>query len=359
MLSSTTSYGLLFFGLFMSTVLATPSYIKYESVSGYFLQDLDSTNDTTFNFMTTNFGLRNRTYTSSSSSTDGTTENQTQWERFAKHVWQLNEESDYGVEYKVLFIGRHGEGYHNTAESYYGTPAWNCYYSQMDGNDTITWADAQLTPKGIAQAQAVNAFWAKQITEQSIPTPQKFYSSPLSRCCATAALTFTGLTLPASQPFIPQVKELLREWISGHTCDRRSNMSYIAANYPTFTFEEGFQEVDPLWNATFVETTSAQNERSRSVLDDIFMNDPSTYISITTHSGEAASILSVLGHRPFSLSTGAVIPILVRAETVTGRPPFPTRQPWTVISTCATPPPSPTPTTDDIERSAARMMRIQ
>ncbi|KAK9386028.1 histidine phosphatase superfamily [Lipomyces mesembrius] len=344
----------------MSTVLATPSYIKYESVPGYFLQDLDSTNATTFNFMTTNFGLRNRTYTSSSNSTEvGTTENQTQWERFARQVWQLNEESDYGVEYKVLFIGRHGEGYHNTAESYYGTPAWNCYYSQLDGNGTVTWADAQLTPNGITQAQAVNAFWAKEITEQNIPTPQKFYTSPLSRCCATAALTFTGLSLPASQPFIPEVKELLREWISGHTCDRRSNMSYIKANYPTFTFEEGFQEVDPLWNATFVETSSAQNERSRSVLDDIFMNDPSTYISITTHSGEAASMLSVLGHRPFSLSTGAVIPILVRAETVLGRPPFPTRQPWTVISTCATLPPSPTPTTDEAKWSGARMMRIQ
>ncbi|KAK9386672.1 histidine phosphatase superfamily [Lipomyces mesembrius] len=278
----------------MSTVLATPSYVKYETVPGYFLQDLDSTKATTFNF--------------------------TQWERFARQVWQLNEESHYEVEYKVLFIGRHGEGYHNTAESYY---------------------DAQLTPNGITQAQAVNAFWAKQITEEKIPTPQKFYTSPLSRCCATAALTFTGLTLPASQPFIPEVKELLREWII--ICPILQRIIRL------FTFEEGFQEVDPLWNATFVETSSAQNERSRTVLDDIFMNDPSTYNSITTHSGEAASMLSVL----------AVIPILVRAETVTGRPPFRTWQPWTMISTCAMPPPSPTPTTDDVKWSGARMMRIQ
>jgi hypothetical protein len=27
--------------------------------------------------------------------------------------------------YKVLFMGRHGEGFHNAAESYYGTPSWN------------------------------------------------------------------------------------------------------------------------------------------------------------------------------------------------------------------------------------------
>jgi hypothetical protein len=29
------------------------------------------------------------------------------------------------VQYKVLFMGRHGEGWHNAAESFYGTPAWN------------------------------------------------------------------------------------------------------------------------------------------------------------------------------------------------------------------------------------------
>jgi hypothetical protein len=30
-----------------------------------------------------------------------------------------------GIQYKVLFMGRHGEGWHNAAESFYGTPAWN------------------------------------------------------------------------------------------------------------------------------------------------------------------------------------------------------------------------------------------
>ena len=47
--------------------------------------------------------------------------------------------------YKVLFLGRHGDGIHNAAESYYGTPAWNCYYSELDGNGTVVWADALLT----------------------------------------------------------------------------------------------------------------------------------------------------------------------------------------------------------------------
>jgi hypothetical protein len=49
----------------------------------------------------------------------------TQWERFHHQVVKLNEESAKNVEYKVLFLGRHGEGWHNAAETYYGTPAWN------------------------------------------------------------------------------------------------------------------------------------------------------------------------------------------------------------------------------------------
>jgi hypothetical protein len=28
----------------------------------------------------------------------------------------------------IRWTGRHGEGYHNVAESYYGTPAWNVSY---------------------------------------------------------------------------------------------------------------------------------------------------------------------------------------------------------------------------------------
>jgi hypothetical protein len=39
----------------------------------------------------------------------------------------------------VLFLARHGEGYHNTAEEFYGTSAWDCYWSLQNGNSTITW----------------------------------------------------------------------------------------------------------------------------------------------------------------------------------------------------------------------------
>lgn len=212
-------------------------------------------------------------------------------------------------------MGRHGEGYHNAAETFYGTPAWNCYWSLLNGNGTVTWADAKLTEAGIRQAVIANSVWNRSISELGMPVPGSYYSSPLSRCLSTANLTFSGLDLPSNKKFLPTIKEDFREGISLHTCDRRHNKTYIASQYPTWHFEKGFAELDPLWNGTYAETNAAQDVRSKTVLDDVFANDASTYISITSHSGEIASILRVLGHRDFSLRTGAVIPVLVRAET--------------------------------------------
>jgi broad specificity phosphatase PhoE len=166
-----------------------------------------------------------------------------------------------------------------------------CYWSLQDGNGTITWSDALLTPAGVAQAQKANQFWHSQILTQKIPTPESYYTSPLLRCTATALTTFSGLELPLNRPFVPTIKELFRESIGAHTCDRRSSKSVIHANYPTWPFEEGFEEEDPLWSATERETDEAQDQRSRVVLDDVFSTDDKTYISISSHSGQISSIL--------------------------------------------------------------------
>ena len=55
--------------------------------------------------------------------------------------------------------------------------------------------------------------------------------------------------------------------------------------------------------------------RMKKLLNDIYSRDDSTYISLTTHSGSIASLLRVIGHRDFRLPTGAIIPVLVKAET--------------------------------------------
>lgn len=211
-------------------------------------------------------------------------------------------------------MGRHGEGYHNAAESYFGTPAWNCYWAELKGNSTATWEDAQLTSNGILQAQIANTFWKHEIATQKIPYPQSYYTSPLSRCLDTAKITFEGIETPEYYPFVPTVKELLREGISIHTCDHRSNKTYIHDSYPSFKIEEGFNEYDELWNGVTAESDAAHEYRMQQLLDDVFTNDDHTWISFTSHSGTIGSILEVIGHQTFSLATGSVIPVLVKAE---------------------------------------------
>lgn len=188
-------------------------------------------------------------------------------------------------------MGRHGEGFHNAAETFFGTPAWNCYYSELQGNGTVTWADAKLTDVGVQQATRVKKFWSHLIKDEKITPPETYYSSPLYRCLDTAKITFTGLDLPRRSPFVPIIKEFLREGISAHTCDRRSTKSYIKQNFPGFKFEKGFRENDPYWTELFAEPRANQDVRSKAVLDDIFSSNDSTYISITSHSGEIASLL--------------------------------------------------------------------
>lgn len=120
--------------------LGQKSWVNYTTVPGFFLQDEEATNPTGFDYVCPhinhflrsqqltekqtqwNFGLLNRTYPTDKKSDS---KKLTQWQRFENYVDYLNDKSGRNVNYKVLFMGRHGEGYHNAAESYFGTPAWN------------------------------------------------------------------------------------------------------------------------------------------------------------------------------------------------------------------------------------------
>jgi broad specificity phosphatase PhoE len=188
---------------------------------------------------------------------------------------------------------------------------------------------------------------------QHLPAPESYYTSPLTRCLQTAALTFDVLALPADRAFAPVVKERLREVLGVHTCDRRSSRSRIREMYPEWQFEDGFAEEDPLWEADVRESPEAQDVRTRELLDDVFGSDGKTYVSFSSHSGEIASVLRgrwsgfrwgdelmrvVIGHRKFELGTGHVIPVLVKAETVYGTRPATSIPPSTPVSTCTAPP---------------------
>ncbi|KAL8652738.1 MAG: hypothetical protein Q9210_002514 [Variospora velana] len=285
-----------------------PSF-SYRTVSGYFLQSEDATVAQTFNYASTNFGLIDRPYESDVPGGTGTP-----WQRFEREVKRLNDTASEGVVYKVLYMGRHGQGVHNVAEARYGREEWDRHYASLPGDALVHWTDAHLTSTGIQQALAAHGFWRRQLASAKTPAPQTHYTSPLYRCLETANLTFTNLDLPADRPYAPIVKELLREVLGVHTCDQRSPLSVLRSAFPNFEFEEGMAEEDELWSATHRETNEEIDVRMKRLLDDVFGSDGATFISFTSHSGAIGSLLRVLGHREFRLLTGGVMPVLVRAE---------------------------------------------
>ena len=114
----------------------------------------------------------------------------------------------------MLFLGRHGQGEHNVAEAKYGTPAWDCYWSYLDGADGLVWSDAHLTRVGEQQALDVHALWKAQLA-LGMPPPDRYVVSPLTRTVQTADLSFRELELPEGKQYEPFVKELLREALGG------------------------------------------------------------------------------------------------------------------------------------------------
>ena len=88
------------------------------------------------------------------------------------------------------------------------TSPWQRYWSKLDGDGTVVWADAHLTDVGIEQAKTVNRFWSLEISTQKIAMPETYYTSPLHRCLATAKYTFADLRARPDRPSRPVVKEV-------------------------------------------------------------------------------------------------------------------------------------------------------
>ncbi|KAJ5925652.1 hypothetical protein N7454_008291 [Penicillium verhagenii] len=280
-----------------------PAPFKFSTVPGFFLQDELNTDPATFDYSESNFGLI----------LHGEAPLHTQWQKFIQSINELNNLGGASVQYKVLFLGRHGQGVHNVAETRYGTAAWDAYWSLLDGDEYGNWVDARLTDLGRGQAKTAQETWKTQFAH-GIPAPQSYYVSPLHRTCETAEITFKEQDMPLTEPFQPLIKELLRETLGEHTCDRRSKASEIKAEFPGYRFEPGFAEDDLLWYANHRETNEERNVRFTELLYDIFANDENVFLSLTAHSGAITSILEIIGHREFPLQTGTVIPVVVQAE---------------------------------------------
>ncbi|GAA5953458.1 hypothetical protein JCM8115_000531 [Rhodotorula mucilaginosa] len=275
---------------------------QYSVVEGYFHQTSKSTgHDSSHDYLDESFGLLDTS--------------KERWTNLRKDLRRLNDESDGDTVFKVLFLGRHGQGWHNVAEQHYGSPEWNRYWSKVNTDGNMTWGpDAQLTPLGEDQARRVHRAWKRE-TLANAPVPPVLYTSPLSRAASTCEITYGGLA--DSRPVF---MEELRETIGVHTCDKRHSKTWMSAHYPRFMFAEPFEEKDVLWSVNERETDDQQDARSRKALDHIFSHDSCTYVAITAHGGTIASLLRVVQHRPVQTQTGSVTPVIVKARRAVRRP---------------------------------------
>ncbi|KAG0697290.1 histidine phosphatase superfamily [Suillus ampliporus] len=233
------------------------------------------------------------------------------WKTFRQTIDQLNTSSPADTQYKVFFVGRHGEGFHNVAEAKYGTQAWNDYWSKKNGDGELIWGpDPELTDLGKDQAKSAHDAW-KQELEFDIPLPGKLYCSPLTRAIHTNMITFDSV-IPKSQRTM--IVENLREGNGVHTCDKRRTRTYIKRSFPDFDIEEGFIEEDELWDPEVRETHEEIDARMRRVLDMIFDKDQEQFISFTAHGGIVSAVLRLTKHKQYILPTGGVIPMVVKSS---------------------------------------------
>ncbi|KAI2639072.1 phosphoglycerate mutase-like protein [Hypomontagnella submonticulosa] len=275
------------------------STFTYQVAAGFFKHDNEPEGPSFRATTQPGMGLINQVY-----ETDQSFDPQrqkTQWQRFLYYVDQLNRAGGGKTVYKLVYVIRHGEGYHNVKEAQVGRHAWEGQWARLDGDGTISWSDATLTEKDSAQNGA------------GVPPPQRLYTSPLTRCLQTTSYAYAGV------PFKPIIREGLRERNGVHTCDRRSPRSWIRNNFPGFHIGRDLTENDDLWKPDQRETMEGVQGRVKAVLDEIFSNETKTIISITAHSGLVRALYSVVGHRGVWVAAGAMVPVLISARKVEQR----------------------------------------
>jgi len=273
--------------------------LSYEFVPGYFVQDAVEPDSPSI-LIPPRFGLID-------TSND-------RWAKFEAKIRQLNQDSPIGTTYKFFLLQRHGQGYHNVAESKYGTAAWNQHWSKLNGDGEIVWGpDPQLTPLGVEQAHVIQDMWK---TEWACPPPHKFYCSPLTRALHTCNIMLDGVFQSNCAPVT--VVENCREELGAQgaqTCNKRSTRTYITTSYPHFNIEEGFTESDELWSPTVRDSHAQVAERARKVLDVVFQNDiDALFVSITAHGGFINGFLTAIGRQNAFVPTGGFLSVVVKCQ---------------------------------------------
>jgi hypothetical protein len=84
----------------------------YETINGFFVQADDNVNAAEFNHLK-DFGLKKES-----------------WAVLKNDLRQLQNAAPENVRYKLLFLARHGQGWHNLAEKKYGTKEWEVRHTE-------------------------------------------------------------------------------------------------------------------------------------------------------------------------------------------------------------------------------------
>lgn len=264
-------------------------------VQGFFKQSDGATDDLAFNYATHDFGITKP------------------WDQIIEELNQLNANADENTRYKLLFNARHGQGYHNVVVLKYGSEEWHRKWHKYDRDgDIIIGPDPELTELGIAQARENHDVWTKQL-EKGCPLPTRFFASPLQRSCKTLLETMQGLW-PQGTKVI--VTDRIREIIGYHLCNKRSPKLTVIERFGQYGFEPeaSMTEEDEEYGDD-EEPFDDMCLRLNKFLQYLFEYDD-TVISTTSHGGVIKCLLAVLGHRNFTISTGGMIPVVVKATKI-------------------------------------------
>lgn len=166
------------------------------------------------------------------------------------------------------------------------------------------------------EAKALGRFFADGIENKGFPLLDTIYTSPLARCLETAKLVFQDVMERQGKPFRPKVKELLRERLTDHTCDRRRSSKWIKSTYPDYELEAEFADEDILWHSDRYESDAEHMARTHRLFEDIFSSESGTFIGLVTHSFALSSILQVIRAPMFRVSEGVMIAFLVRSQRI-------------------------------------------
>ncbi|KAK8093051.1 hypothetical protein PG999_014638 [Apiospora kogelbergensis] len=264
------------------------------------------------------------------------------WARIPTYVKALNETDKYGACHKVIYSGYkiayQKEVSLETLEKAFkeaGDPMSPYLKKIIIAGLTSPGAKIRLHDARLLEEEEAQNLRGLDVNDYDVgdfPVPDAMLTSPSERCLKTTERVYRKVVEDhggEGRTFQPVVWENLREKRNGDACNYRSSKSDIMAEHPDYILQEGFAEDDPHEsdieraknrNMEKTESDSDLEERMRQVLDDIFDDDKTSVVSLTTHSFSIGALTKVLGF-PCTLREGNMAAFLVKASPLETKEP--------------------------------------